>query len=102
VRASYGVSTSVMLLRLSFSGTKHLAVLLPLFTLVCGINIRGIGRLKHKDAVEILDSMATEGSIEWDGGSKATAIIYWRKPEEWANAIYEWVPHARRYSRHSG
>lgn len=49
------------------------------------------GRLKQKDAVEILDAMAGEGAVEWDGTTKSTAIIYWRKPEEWANAIYEWI-----------
>jgi hypothetical protein len=35
--------------------------------------------------------MAKEGVIEWDGASKSTAIVYWRKPEEWANVIHEWV-----------
>lgn len=49
------------------------------------------GRLKQKDAVEILDAMASEGAVEWEGTTKSTAIIYWRKPEEWANAIYEWI-----------
>lgn len=49
------------------------------------------GRLKQKDAVEILDAMASEGVVEWEGTTKSTAIIYWRKPEEWANAIYEWI-----------
>lgn len=49
------------------------------------------GRLKQKDAVEILDAMVGESSVEWDGATKSTAIIYWRKPEEWANAIYEWI-----------
>lgn len=49
------------------------------------------GRLKQKDALEILDAMVREGAVEWDGSTKSTAIIYWRKPEEWANAIYEWI-----------
>jgi len=35
--------------------------------------------------------MVTEGDVEWEGVGRATAIVYWRKPEEWANAIYEWV-----------
>ena len=73
--------------------------------------------------VEILDTMAAEGSVEWateaggggssssssvgglglagvggglgaavSGGSgKITVIAWWRKPEEWANMIYDWV-----------
>ena len=34
------------------------------------------------------------GDAEWvDGkkGSKSQAIIYWRKPEDWANLILGWV-----------
>ena len=78
------------------------------------------GRLSHAIAVEILDTMAAEGSVEWAGadaggvgglglagvgggaaaavtgaagksGGKITAIVWWKKPEEWANMIYDWV-----------
>lgn len=34
------------------------------------------------------------GAAEWEGGSKGPkieALIYWRKPEDWANVILEWV-----------
>lgn len=73
------------------------------------ILVIGIGRLKLADAIEVLDSMAKEGSIEWDksdgggggggigggGGSvgvgKTAAVVWWRKPEEWASVIYDWV-----------
>ncbi|KAF8474708.1 ESCRT-II complex subunit-domain-containing protein [Kalaharituber pfeilii] len=65
-------------------------------------------RLKHADALAVLDHMAAEGSIEWDkagasgrsGGSgngsastagKTSAIVWWRKPEEWATLIHDWV-----------
>jgi len=74
-------------------------------------------RLSHAIAVEILDTMAAEGSVEWAGadaggvgglgvgggaaaavtgaasksGGKITAIVWWRKPEEWANMIYDWI-----------
>jgi len=50
-----------------------------------------LGRFKQRDAVELLEYMATEGDVEWEGVGRATVIVYWRKPEEWANAIYEWV-----------
>jgi len=46
------------------------------------------GRFKKRDAVEF---MAKEGSVEWEGAGKATAIVYWRKPEGWANVICEWL-----------
>lgn len=80
------------------------------------------GRLSHAIVVEILDTMATEGSVEWagaeasgggssssvgglglagvggglgaavsGGAGKITVIVWWRKPEEWANMIYDWV-----------
>lgn len=49
------------------------------------------GRLKQKDALELLDAMAEEGAVELDGATKSMAIVYWRNPEEWANAIYEWI-----------
>lgn len=48
-------------------------------------------RLKLKDAVEVLDYMAAEGSIEWIDSTKSSAIVYWRKPEDWANIVNNWV-----------
>jgi len=48
-------------------------------------------RFKQRDAAELLEYMVTEGDVEWEGVGKATAIVYWRKPEEWANVIYEWI-----------
>ena len=69
------------------------------------------GRLSHAIVVEILDTMVAEGSVEWagaeasgvgglgggsgtavsGGAGKIMAIVWWRKPEEWANMIYDWV-----------
>ena len=96
------------------------------------------GRLKLPDVITLLDSMAKDGSLEWEkvpgasgaggyipssimntvsgvtggggggggagggggpgsaGGSgipagRTTAYVWWRKPEEWANVIYDWV-----------
>ncbi|RPB00046.1 winged helix DNA-binding domain-containing protein [Choiromyces venosus 120613-1] len=50
-----------------------------------------VGRFKQRDAVELLEYMAEEGDVEWEGVGKAAAIVYWKKPEEWANVIYEWI-----------
>lgn len=47
--------------------------------------------MKLKDAMEVLESMTGEGRLEWADKERTTAVIYWRKPEEWANIIYEWV-----------
>ncbi|KAH0610842.1 uncharacterized protein H6S33_011269 [Morchella sextelata] len=46
------------------------------------------GRLSPKDAAAILEWMAGEGMIAWDG---AAAVVYWRSAEEWAEAIYQWI-----------
>jgi len=48
-------------------------------------------RLKLKDALAVLKHMKNEGQIEWDGPAETTAIIFWKKPEEWATSIYEWI-----------
>lgn len=47
---------------------------------------------------EILDSMVKKGNAEWVSGSgrdaadkNLSAIIFWRRPEEWANMIADWV-----------
>ena len=39
------------------------------------------------------------GDAEWEDGkkgSKTQAIIYWRKPEDWANLILGWVSEMKR------
>jgi ESCRT-II complex subunit VPS25 len=46
-------------------------------------------RLKLKDAMEVLESMIGEGQL--GDQENSTVVVYWRKPEEWANAIYDWV-----------
>jgi hypothetical protein len=37
------------------------------------------------------DSLWNLGDAEWEATSKRKAIIYWRKPEEWASLISSWV-----------
>lgn len=53
-------------------------------------------RLSLQDAREIVDWMTTrEGSerAEWIGreGEKSIAWVYWRRPEEWAVVLADWV-----------
>ncbi|KAF8418041.1 ESCRT-II complex, vps25 subunit, partial [Tirmania nivea] len=64
---------------------------------------RALGRrLKPADAVEILSWMSAEGQIEWEkcdatttttpaASSKSVFYIYWRRADEWANLIYDWI-----------
>jgi ESCRT-II complex subunit VPS25 len=51
-------------------------------------------RLSLKDAKEVIDYMISSESderAEWLSPEKASAWIWWRKPEEWANLIAAWV-----------
>ncbi|KAK9462450.1 ESCRT-II complex subunit-domain-containing protein [Lipomyces oligophaga] len=53
--------------------------------------------LKLDTAREILDSMVKKGDAEWVAGTgskaegKTSAIIFWRRPEEWANILADWI-----------
>lgn len=80
---------SVMRWKQIYSGIRNLTVRTTPTPRANELTI--IGRLNQKAALELLDAMAEEGAVEWDGTSKSTAIVYWRNPEEWANAIYEWI-----------
>ncbi|KAJ9606854.1 hypothetical protein H2200_008864 [Cladophialophora chaetospira] len=51
-------------------------------------------RLTLKDAKAVIDYMATkEGDdrAEWLGPEKSAAWFWWRKPEEWAALIANWI-----------
>lgn len=53
-------------------------------------------RLSLADAREVLDWMSRkEGGerVEWVGkeGQKAVCWVYWRRPEEWAGVLSDWV-----------
>lgn len=53
-----------------------------------------VGRLSFETLQEIIDDMVQKGNAEWEGGAKGTksqAVIYWRKPDDWANLIWTWV-----------
>lgn len=52
------------------------------------------GRLSFETLQEIIDDMVQKGNAEWEGGNKgprSQALIYWRKPDDWANLIWTWV-----------
>ncbi|KAI9316396.1 ESCRT-II complex subunit-domain-containing protein [Dichotomocladium elegans] len=60
-------------------------------------NTRIKRRLSFETLQEVVEGMVGNGSAEWEGGSKgpkAVALVYWRKPEEWANLIWAWVNQA--------
>jgi ESCRT-II complex subunit VPS25 len=41
---------------------------------------------------ELVESMVEAGQAEWAmKGTKVQALLYWLKPEEWANMISNWV-----------
>ncbi|KAL1917309.1 uncharacterized protein VTP21DRAFT_4965 [Calcarisporiella thermophila] len=47
--------------------------------------------LKMEMLREILDCMVEREEAEWVDNGKAQALIYWRKPADWATLIYQWV-----------
>jgi ESCRT-II complex subunit VPS25 len=51
-------------------------------------------QLSAKDAKDLVDYMASEegdARAEWLGPDKTSAWIWWRRPEEWATLIANWV-----------
>ena len=51
-------------------------------------------RLSARDAKEVIDYMVSRAGderAEWTSVEKTTAWIWWRKPEEWANLLEQWV-----------
>ncbi|CAG8580645.1 5245_t:CDS:2 [Paraglomus brasilianum] len=49
-------------------------------------------RLKLETLQSIIKMMIKQGLAEWDPPNKKTsAFIYWKKPEEWATSISNWV-----------
>ncbi|EPE32379.1 Winged helix DNA-binding protein [Glarea lozoyensis ATCC 20868] len=50
-------------------------------------------RLREVNVREVLEYMRKEGRVEWVGkGTEGNEVwVWWRNPEEWATAVYEWV-----------
>ncbi|KAF9131169.1 Vacuolar protein-sorting-associated protein 25 [Mortierella sp. 14UC] len=49
-------------------------------------------KLKPETIQAIIEEMVKKGDAEWDATSrKRRAIVYWRKPEDWAAMISSWV-----------
>jgi hypothetical protein len=59
-------------------------------------------RLKQQDAVEVLEAMVTEGSMEWADKERLPTIVYWHRPEEWAGVIADWVSVGNQNGRVDG
>ncbi|KAK9450361.1 ESCRT-II complex subunit-domain-containing protein [Limtongia smithiae] len=54
--------------------------------------------LKLETCKEVLEHMVKKGDAEWvsgtdrsSAGKTTSAVIYWRRPEEWANIISDWI-----------
>jgi ESCRT-II complex subunit VPS25 len=51
-----------------------------------------LGKMKLEFLRELVEGMVDEGQAEWVGkGTRVQALLYWLKPEEWANMISNWV-----------
>jgi ESCRT-II complex subunit VPS25 len=54
--------------------------------------------MSGQDVRDVLEFMRKEGRCEWVGGKAEVGKgmgnevwVWWRNPEEWATAIYDWV-----------
>ena len=62
---------------------------LPLFN-----NARISRKLNQESIRQVVADLVANRQAVWEGGNAATAtraLIYWRTPVQWANAIYSWV-----------
>ena len=50
-----------------------------------------VGKLNLEFLKELVGEMVKEGLAEWVAGQRAQVLVYWLKPEEWANLISNWV-----------
>ena len=57
-------------------------------------------RISLADARSILDWMSLSEEVggggkraEWIGAGKSSAWVWWRRPEEWAELVLDWVCH---------
>ncbi|KAI8048990.1 vacuolar protein sorting 25 [Syncephalis plumigaleata] len=53
---------------------------------------RAIQRQLSRDLLlEIIDTCVNKGDAEWLDTSKTELFIYWRRPDAWAQLIYNWI-----------
>ncbi|PNW86188.1 hypothetical protein CHLRE_02g076400v5 [Chlamydomonas reinhardtii] len=48
-------------------------------------------KLNQEARVAILDELATQGRAEWMDKGKTRCLVYWRRVDEWAGAVTEFV-----------
>mmetsp|Transcript_11111 Transcript_11111/g.19014 ORF Transcript_11111/g.19014 Transcript_11111/m.19014 type:complete len:186 (+) Transcript_11111:130-687(+) len=47
-------------------------------------------RMKGDDIVYFLGQLVNRGDGMWDA-SKSRCLVFWRRPEEWGDIVYQWV-----------
>ena len=71
--------------RSQFSQVKRFNVVVEISSLIQG-------KIKLEFLRELIDGMVEDGKADWVGkGPRVQALLYWLKPEEWANMISNWV-----------
>jgi ESCRT-II complex subunit VPS25 len=51
-----------------------------------------LGKIKMEFLQELVNGMVENGQAEWVGkNTRVQALLFWYKPEEWANMISSWV-----------
>lgn len=55
-------------------------------------NDRCVGILKRRHLEELMRSMVAAGDAAYEPEKQTSAVmLYWRRPEQWAETIHEWV-----------
>ena len=55
-------------------------------------SLSGIGSLPSSQLETLIQTMVTAGQAVYEpAGQKANALLLWRRPEEWAEILHEWV-----------
>jgi len=48
-------------------------------------------KLPKEVIIEILETLKRKGNIEWEDKTKASCLIFWKTPQQWADIIYNWA-----------
>jgi hypothetical protein len=63
----------------------------------CDISYSYAGILKRRHLEDLMNSMVLAGDAAYEPEKQtSSALVYWRRPDQWAETIYDWVRFAFR------
>ncbi len=64
-------------------------------TLSCVLTIHNAtGSLNARALQEIIQQLVQQGNAEWENKQQTSVLLFWRRPEDWATSVYNWVRRA--------